>query len=208
MRRILYSATAVVLIAGTALAQGTSQNPSEMNKRGPATAQPSMQAPGQSQGPATQGTSTSAQQGVAPGIKSVDSASVRLTFYDVQPADMRASKLIGTDVFNLANENIGEVEDLIIDNGKTVKGVVISVGGFLGIGDRNVAVQPGSVVLTEQNDGSARVVINTTRDDLKNAPAFNFAEVDKPGSGAAGANTTGASPSRPAEGGDNSAPKR
>lgn len=207
MRRILYSASAVVLIASAAFAQSTS---TEMNKTGPATAQPSTQPPAQSPGSATQGTSTSAQQGAAPGIKSVDSAaSVRMTFYAVQPADMRASRLIGTDVYNLTNENVGEIEDLIIDNGKTVKGVVISVGGFLGIGDRNVAVQPGSIVLSEQNDGSARVVINTTKDDLKNAPAFNFADVDKAGSGAAGANTTGASPSsRPSQGSDGSAPKR
>ena len=66
--------------------------------------------------------------------------------------------------------------------------VVVSVGGFLGMGDRNVAVQPGSVVLNEQTDGSARMVINTTKEDLKNAPAFNFADVDKAGAGAA---TTG-----------------
>lgn len=206
MRRILYSASAVALIASAAFAQTTS---TEMNKKGAATAQPSTQPQAQPQS-GTQGTSSSAQQAVAPGIKSVDgAASVRMTFYAVQSADMRVSKLIGANVYNLANENVGEIEDLIIDNGKTLKGVVISVGGFLGIGDRNVSVQPGSIVLTEQNDGSARVVINTTKEDLKNAPPFNFADVDKPGSGAAAMNTTGASPSsRPTQGSDSGAAKR
>ena len=129
-----------------------------------------------------------------------------MMFYAVQPADMRASNLIGTNVYNLANENVGEVEDLIIDNGKTVKAVVISVGGFLGIGDHNIAVQPGSVILSEKSDGSARVVINTTKEDLKKAPAFNFADVDKAGSNSS-VSTTGAS-SQPAQGGDRNASKK
>jgi sporulation protein YlmC with PRC-barrel domain len=118
---------------------------------------------------------------------------VRLTFYKVQSADMRASKLIGADVYNLNNENIGEVSDLILDNGKNVKAVVLSVGGFLGIGDRNVAVEPAAVVLREQNDGSPRLVVNTTKEDLKGAPAFNFADVDKAGSGATTGSTNDSS---------------
>lgn len=103
----------------------------------------------------------------------------RLTFYSVQPADMRASNLMESTVYNLNNENIGEVEDLIIDNGKNIKAVVVSVGGFLGIGDCNIAVQSNSLVRTEQADGSTRIVANTNKEDLKNAPAFDLAEFDK-----------------------------
>jgi sporulation protein YlmC with PRC-barrel domain len=197
MRKALLATTMLAALTGLAVAQsGPAANQSGGVSNAPAasrndqSAQPKGATSAQQGGTMQSQGATAAQDGKAnqAGIRQVDAASLRLTFYAVQPADMRASKLIGTDVYNLNNEKIGEVEDLIIDNGKNVKGVVVSIGGFLGIGDRNVAVQPGSVVLSEQSDGAARMVINTTKEDLKNAPAFNFADVDKAGSGAA---TTG-----------------
>lgn len=203
MRQILYAASAALLMTSAAVAQNASNNPTETNRNEAPAASTSK---GRDQGSAGQGPSK-AQQDALPGIRSVDqAAAIRMMFYAVHPADMRASKLIGTNVYNLANENVGEVEDLIIDNGKTVKAVVISVGGFLGIGDHNIAVQPGSVILSERTDGSARVVINTTKDDLKKAPAFNFADVDKSRSGSS-ASTIGAS-SQPAHGGDGNRPRK
>lgn len=114
-------------------------------------------------------------------LKRVDGAALVLAFYTADPADVRATKLIGTNVYNLNNESIGEVNDLVIDNGKTIKAVIVSVGGFLGMGERNVAISPGSMVMSEQRDGSFRLVVNTTREDLKKAAPFNFADVDKPG---------------------------
>jgi sporulation protein YlmC with PRC-barrel domain len=134
----------------------------------------------------TQSDTTGTQSGTGmqssrPGIQRLDGASAVMTLYTANPADVRASKLMGTNVYNLKDENIGEVSDLVIDNGKTITAVVVSVGGFLGIGERNVAISPASVVLNEQRDGSFRLVVNTTKDDLKNAAPFNFADVDKAG---------------------------
>jgi hypothetical protein len=94
-----------------------------------------------------------------------------LTFYTVQPTDRRASKLIGATVYNLNNDNIGKVEDLIVDSGNTIRAVIVSVGGFLGMGERNIALERKSLTLTQQPDGTTRVVVNTTRDALQNAPA-------------------------------------
>jgi sporulation protein YlmC with PRC-barrel domain len=197
MRSIICTAGALALLSGAAFGQSTTPSKPDMNKDMPAGAQQKSQVQGATPSTTGQASPSAAAQGSQAGqagIRAVDSrAAVKVTFYNVQPADMRASKLIGRDVYNLSNESIGEIQDLIIDNGKTVKAVVVSVGGFLGIGDRSVAVEPGAVVLTEQNDGNARVVINTSKDDLKNAPAFNFADVDKAGAGAAA--TTGASSS-------------
>ncbi|MFL9824076.1 PRC-barrel domain-containing protein [Rhodoplanes sp. SY1] len=174
MRRVLLTTTAMLALAGVALAQSAAPS-SQQPSAAPAPADK----PGSGATAAQPRSSTPGAQG---GLRSVDpGAQVRLTFYTVQAADMRASKLLGTEVYNLNNENIGDVEDLIIDNGKTIKGVVVSVGGFLGIGERNVALDPRSVVLSEQSDGSARLVVNTTKEDLKSAPPFNFADVDRPG---------------------------
>lgn len=131
--------------------------------------------------PSTTPAGTAGAAGNKSGLQRVDSTALVMTLYSANPADVRASKLMGTNVYNLKDENIGEVSDLVIDNGKTIKAVVVSVGGFLGMGERDVAISPASIVLSEQRDGSFRLVVNTTKDDLKKATPFNLGDVDKAG---------------------------
>ncbi len=57
-----------------------------------------------------------------------------------RPDMWRASQLEGVDVYNVRNENIGDINEVLIDRQGKVEAIVIGVGGFLGIGDRNVAV--------------------------------------------------------------------
>jgi sporulation protein YlmC with PRC-barrel domain len=52
----------------------------------------------------------------------------------------RASKLVGVDVYNEANEKIGDISDVIVDKSGKVENVVLGVGGFLGMGEHYVAV--------------------------------------------------------------------
>jgi sporulation protein YlmC with PRC-barrel domain len=54
--------------------------------------------------------------------------------------DWRASKVVGLNVYNEKNENVGSINDLLMDKSGGVKAAVISVGGFLGMGARLVAV--------------------------------------------------------------------
>jgi hypothetical protein len=54
--------------------------------------------------------------------------------------DWRASKVIGLNVYNSQNENVGSINDLLTDKSGNIKAAVISVGGFLGMGARLVAV--------------------------------------------------------------------
>jgi sporulation protein YlmC with PRC-barrel domain len=54
--------------------------------------------------------------------------------------DWRASKVVGLRVYNDSNENVGSINDLLMDKSGTVKAVVIGVGGFLGVGEHLVAV--------------------------------------------------------------------
>jgi len=51
-----------------------------------------------------------------------------------------SSKLIGVNVYNQGNEKLGDISELLIDNQGRIQGVVIGVGGFLGVGQRDVAV--------------------------------------------------------------------
>ena len=52
----------------------------------------------------------------------------------------RSSKVIGVDVYNEANEKVGNIEDLILDKSGKIEHVVLGVGGFLGMGEHYVAV--------------------------------------------------------------------
>jgi sporulation protein YlmC with PRC-barrel domain len=165
--------TASALHPLPAAAQSTTPPPANQAQPAP----PPAQTPPPSAQPSAGGSSagaTSPGSTTQPGIRAVDPATVRLTFYAVRPVDMLMSNFMDTDVYNLQNEEIGEVEDVIIDEGRTIRAIVISVGGFLGIGDRNVAVEPGSVVITRGEGGSIRAVVNATRENLEKAPEFKF----------------------------------
>ncbi|MGJ0394832.1 MAG: PRC-barrel domain-containing protein [Methylocystis sp.] len=102
--------------------------------------------------------------------------SARVIYYRLGPTDMRMSQLIGGDVRNLQNDDVGEIEDVIFDNNRNVRAVIVSVGGFLGIGDRHIAIDPSSMVVSRNEDGDVEAIVNTTRDDLRNAPEFRFDE--------------------------------
>jgi hypothetical protein len=52
----------------------------------------------------------------------------------------RASKLIGLDVYNDQNEKLGDIDELLVDKTGKVDGIVIGVGGFLGVGTREIKV--------------------------------------------------------------------
>ena len=61
----------------------------------------------------------------------------------------RASKLVGLSVYNEKNENVGSINDLLMDKQGSVKAAVISVGGFLGMGSRLIALPLDKVKFVE-----------------------------------------------------------
>lgn len=108
-----------------------------------------------------------AQQGQPPqgpnAVLQVDT--VRLT------QGMRASKLIGSHVYNEAGERIGTMDDLIVTGGDRIVVGVVSVGGFLGIGSKLVAVPYERLAFAQ--DG--RITLQgATRDSLTALPGFTY----------------------------------
>src|SRR3954464_13172968 len=97
------------------------------------------------------------------------------------PGQWRASKLDGVDVYNKNDEKIGDIKDLLVDNSGKVQAVVIGVGGFLGMGEHNVALP------FEQ--------IKFVNEPRANAATANNAAV--PGAGTAGTATGVATPANP-----------
>src|SRR6202040_2665834 len=59
----------------------------------------------------------------------------------IMPNEMRASKVIGADVYDRDNKKLGDVQDVVLDKSGRVAAVVVNVGGFLGMGTKNVAVK-------------------------------------------------------------------
>ena len=62
----------------------------------------------------------------------------------------RASKLMGLDVYNEANEKLGDINELILDKNGKVSAVVIGVGGFLGMGEHDIAVSMDKLKFMEE----------------------------------------------------------
>jgi hypothetical protein len=102
------------------------------------------------------------------------------TFYQTtQGGFTLASNWIGTDVKGAANENIGEVKDVIVGPDGKVAAAIVSVGGFLGIGEKDVAVNLASLsAATEAGDDDQVLMVNTTKEALEAAPAFVKPDVE------------------------------
>ena len=83
-----------------------------------------------------------------------------------------ASVLKGASVYGPDGSSIGSINDLIVGTDGKIDGVVIGVGGFLGIGERNVAVKWDKIQLHPGDSGTVRLLLSATKDDLKNAPPF------------------------------------
>ena len=113
---------------------------------------------------------TSASQG---GLRVADKAADALKFVTVKSADFMISKILGTNVYNNQNETVGEIADLVIENGKTITGVIVSVGGFLGLGESYVVLDPSTVVLNQKDD-TWKAFIDTSKDNLTNAQKFSY----------------------------------
>jgi hypothetical protein len=95
-------------------------------------------------------------------------------FVQVPQDAIMSERLDDVDLRNAANEKVGEIEDAVISQGRLV-GYVISVGGFLGVGDRNVVVDPSAVTVTyNEADKAWRATINATKEQLQAAPEFKY----------------------------------
>jgi sporulation protein YlmC with PRC-barrel domain len=108
------------------------------------------------------------------GLKTASVASVGVQFVSVQPAYVMSSNLIGTSVYNNQNEALGVIRDLVIDSNK-ITGIIVNVGGFLGLGESYVVIDPSTVTLAQMG-GVWKAFVDTSKDNLKSAPKFTYAK--------------------------------
>ena len=141
-------------------------------------------------------TDTGAAAAPVPGQPATMADNLRPTFVAQAPDDMVASKLIGSNVVNGANETIGQIADFVLDPKGAVKAWIVGVGGFLGIGSKYVAVDPSVVKLTRTDDKTIQARIDTTKDQLRAAPEYIYLGKEPP-KGAAPASPAGEPAQKP-----------
>ena len=89
------------------------------------------------------------------------------------PDQWLATKFKGTDVMGTNNEKIGDVSDLLFDKDGKILAYVVGVGGFLGIGSKDVALAPASFkILPPTDKENMKLQLSMTKDELKAAPDF------------------------------------
>ncbi len=156
LSKIMAAAAVSALALTSAMAQGTSP--------------PAGSAPAATATPATPAPSASA------------STAGKAQFVAKQTSDQwLASKFKGTDVIGTDEAKIGDVSDILFDKDKKVVAYIVGVGGFLGIGSKDVAVDPtrsSSWPGKDQNNFKLR--LSMTKDELKNAPAFEPYQPPRP----------------------------
>lgn len=87
--------------------------------------------------------------------------------------DVSANRMIGHAVKNSSGKTVGDVDNLIVDKTGGLKAAVIGVGGFLGIGEKDVAVPYDALnVDRDPKTGDLKLTMNMSQDQLKSAPAF------------------------------------
>lgn len=92
---------------------------------------------------------------------------------------LSASKLKGADVYNLQNEEIGEVDEVLFDPASgRIRFAVIGIGGFLGIGETNVAV-PWSAFHLSKEGADVKYVIDASKEKLEKAPRVEGKSYDR-----------------------------
>jgi hypothetical protein len=108
-----------------------------------------------------------------------------VTGYTQIDSDAFATRIIGQPVYDSAAgdaNKLGDITDIVLNEGGTAQAVIIGVGGFLGIGEKQVAVAYSALQLVAAEDGSERFVVETTVEDLTAAPDFVVVE-DNPAEG-------------------------
>ena len=183
---------ATSLVAAPALAQtATGDRPAATDNRTGTMGSPTMNAPGTTApsgtmgSSGTMGTTTTTTAPAAPAAGGTNMAG-GTGMTQLQQGQFMASDLIGTRVVGQNNEAIGDVNDVVMGPDGKAMAILVGVGGFLGIGEKDVAIPFDQAKImfdsndrnTAANNASAasnepqRIVINMTKEQLQQAQAF------------------------------------
>lgn len=134
-------------------------------------------APATSTDPAvTTGTTEVPKQGdvaETPAAPAPDSATTTVGNTEVPANAVLASQFMGQAVYTAANENVGEINDLIMNKDLDNIVAIVGVGGFLGIGEKDVAIPIGDINVVKDENNTLRLTISASKEQLEALPVFD-----------------------------------
>jgi sporulation protein YlmC with PRC-barrel domain len=77
------------------------------------------------------------------------------------------------NVYDAKDQKLGEIMDLLVNQGGQIQAAIVGVGGFLGAGEKDVAVSFNAIKATKKND-KTYLTLDTTKDALNKAPGFKY----------------------------------
>lgn len=105
--------------------------------------------------------------------------------------DILASTIIGQPAVNSQDEGVGNINDLVTDRSGKILAALIGVGGFLGIGEKDVAVRFEDLKLIRDENNNTKVVLNVSKETLASAPDYKTLDEQRVVEGAAKTEDTG-----------------
>lgn len=96
-------------------------------------------------------------------------------YIPIEPIDMTAENLTGTRVYGANDEDIGEIDELLLsEDGSNVEQVVVDIGGFLGLGEHEVAVTMEELhIMRTEDGGDFRAYMDATQEELEAQPEYD-----------------------------------
>ncbi|QOF69862.1 PRC-barrel domain-containing protein [Aminobacter sp. SR38] len=95
------------------------------------------------------------------------------TLKELPAADLRAEELMGTTVYGADDANIGEIGDILMTADGKIDAYVIDVGGFLGVGEKKVAVGSDNLAFMVDADGKKYLYTTFTKEQLEGQPVYD-----------------------------------
>jgi hypothetical protein len=171
-------------VAALAITPALAQSPQSAPEKNPAPqAQPSTPpagAPSSAQSPSTTSPSATSPSTMQNKSATAPKMGAGEKFVNTQASGQwLASDVIGMTVTGAKDENIGEVNDLLMDDDGNVLAAIVGVGGFLGIGEKNVAITFDTLNIVADKDGDPKAKLTLTKEELENAPEFKTAAAVK-----------------------------
>ena len=186
LKKLMITTAITGLMIGSAMAEGVPQSPSAAN--------PAPLSKSSDPAPAAKSSEMTAP------VNSTNSAK----FINSQRQDQYlASKFKGTDVIGADDKKIGDVSDILFDKGGKVEAYVVGVGGFLGIGSKEVALAPTAFQVVpgdKSKNESDKLRLSMTKEQLKEAANFEPYKEPRSTTGMGGTTRPLGSPASPAAG--------
>ena len=160
MKKLASAAVLLLFVSASALAQPPSETP-QPPPSAPEAAKPEAAPPSPPEAIQPDQPSPEAAQPTPSTPEAVPGESVSVTEYYKQ------------NVYDASDNAIGEVSDVLLDKDGHVTAMILSVGGFLGLGAKYVSVPFNALRVTEK-DGKRSLVMDTTKDALMSAPGYQY----------------------------------